>query len=347
MNIRKELFGQFEGQDVNLYTLTNGNGMVVKIMNYGATITDVTIPGENDKAVSIVCGFDNFDSYFGEGYKANAPYFGCTVGRYSAQIKDSKFTLDGQEYQLNANCGANNLHGGTVGFDKKMWDAEEVKTDNAVGVKFSLLSQDMEEGYPGNVNVEVTMLLTRKNEIKIDYNATTDKATPLSLTNHSYWNLSGFKQNVEGFIAQVNTNTRLAGDETGACTGEILDLSGKADDLREGKKIGEVHEELGGFEHFYTFDNPNCDLNQTAEFTDPESGRKLEIYTTEPCMLLYTAKYMSDDLKRENGDQYGKYSAFACETHRYPNGPNIENSPMSITTPDKAFKSTTVFKLTF
>lgn len=340
-------FGKHNNQEVTQFVLENDNGMVVKILDLGATISSITIPGKGNKPTSIACGFDTLDGYFSEEYKANSPYFGCTVGRYCSQIKDAKFNLDGTTYQLATNCGDNNLHGGTVGFDKRMWEATPIESDGKIGVQFQLKSADMEEGFPGNVEAAVVMLLSNDNEIILNYSATTDKTTPLSMTNHSYWNLSGFKTKVEGFKVQVNTNQLQEMDDTGAGTGKVLDVTGTANDLREGKIIKDVHDAVGGFEHFYVFDNKNEDLIQTAKVEDPESGRSLEVYSTEPCMLFYTAKYMSDELKRNENELYGQYRAFACETHRWQNGPNIDGSPKTFTKPDEVFKSTTIFKLSF
>lgn len=343
MTIKQQKFGAFEGKDITLFTLENANGMSVKIMNYGATITRVTIPGEGGKPLSVACGFDTFEDYFSEAYKTNAPYFGCTVGPYCSQIKDSKFTLNGTEYKLAQNCGANNLHGGTVGFDKKVWAAQAMESENAI--LFSLLSTDMEEGFPGNVEARVRMKLTEDNEIVLDYEATSDKATPFSMTNHSYWNLSGFKETVENSLVKVHANQLMVTDESGAATG-VSDISNTINDLRTGKAIKDVHTALGdGFEHFYIFDNKDEELNPVAEIEDKENNRKLEVCSTEPCMLFYTAKYMSDELQRNENEQYGKYRAFACETHRWQNGPNIPGSPKTILQTNEKFKSTTIFRL--
>ncbi|MBG7630117.1 MAG: galactose mutarotase [Bacteroidetes bacterium] len=338
-------FGTLSGEKIDIYTLKNNNGIEVKITNYGATVTSLIVPNSKGKLENIACGFDTLEGYFGEEYKANSPYFGSTVGRYCSQIKDAKFTLNGKEYQLAANCGDNNLHGGVVGFDKRVWSAEVVENNKEASVKMTLTSKDLEEGYPGNVEVSVQFTLTENNELKIDYSATPDQDTPLALTNHTYFNLNGFSSTVEDHIAQVNTSKRQAMDETGAGTGEIVNVEGKADDLRVGKKIGNVHEAMGeGFEHFYVFDNPNFDLQEVANIKSPASGRSLTVLSTEPCMLLYTGKYTSNEIKRENGEQYGKYKGFCCETHRYQNGPNIENSPKTITKAGEEFKSTTIFK---
>lgn len=334
-------FGNYQGEDIKEFSIKNENGIEVKITNYGATITSILVPNKNGDIENIACGFDTLEGYFGKDYVENSPYFGGTIGRYCSQIKDSKFTLNGEEYNLAKNCGENNLHGGVVGFDKRVWHAE---VDGST-VFMSLYSKHLEEGFPGNVEVSVAFTLTPDNELKIDYSGVPDKDTPLSLTNHTYFNLNAFSSTVEGHNAKVNTNKRHVMDDTGAATGEILNISGQADDLTKGREIGRVHDALGdGFEHFYVFDNADFELQEVAQIKSDDSGRSLTVYSTEPCMLLYTGKYTSNALKRENGEQYGKYRGFCCETHRYQNGPNIENSPKSITKAGDEFKSTTIFK---
>jgi len=347
MKIEKIPFGEAQGQEVSQYILSNDR-MVVKMMTYGATINSIEVTDDKGDLVSIACGFDKLEDYFSEEYLANSPYFGCTVGRYCSQIKDATFELGGSSYQLSDNCGPNNLHGGTRGFDKRIWDAEPYEADNAVGVTFTLLSKDMEEGFPGNVEARVRMQLTNDNEIVLDYYATTDKSTPLSMTNHTYFNLSGFKKSVENFIVKVNSKDLLELDETGATTGVINDVSRTAEDLRSGLKVRKGHEELGdGFEHFYVFENADFKLQPLAEISDKDSGRSLEVISSEPCMLFYTGKYTSDDLQRNDSERYGKYRGFCCETHRWPNGPNIKNSPGSYCSPEHPFKSKTIFKIKF
>ena len=338
MKISKVKFGEYQSKDIDLYTIENEQGLQVKVMEYGATITSIKLPNGKE----IACGFDTFENYFSEAYKGNAPYFGSTVGRYCSQIKDAKFSIDGQMYNISKNAGENNLHGGVVGFDKKVWKAEQL--ENAL--KFSLLSPDGDEGFPGNVNASVTIELTDDNEIKLSYEADTDKATPLSMTNHTYFNLSGFKTTVEPFVAKVNTNKMMAMDETGAATGEILDVTGTSNDFQNEKTIEEANTPAGGLENFYIFDNA-FELAERAVIADKESGCQLQVFSTEPCMLLYTGKYTSDDLKREDGLQYGKYRGFCCETHRWQNGPNIPMSPRSVTQPGEKFTSQTIFKLSF
>ncbi|MRT92025.1 aldose epimerase family protein [Ancylomarina sp. 16SWW S1-10-2] len=349
MKTQKSHFGDYQESKIDLFALENDNGMLVKIMNYGATITSITVPGSNgSERTELVCGFESFDSYFAKEYVINSPYFGSTVGRYCSQIKKAKFSLEGKEYQLATNAGENNLHGGNVGFDKKVWQAKSINSDNAVGVEMSLESPDMEEGFPGNVVASVTFQLTNKNEIIISYKATTDKITPLSLTNHTYFNLSGFKNDITNHKVSVLTGKRLETDETGAATGLVLNLDHAEDDLRGGKIVSEVQKAMGkGFEHFFIFEDAKFELQKVAEIIEPKSGRKLEVETTEPCMLFYTGTYTSDELKRETGDQFGKYRGFCCETHRYQNGPNIQGSPKTFTKPNETFESQTIYRLTF
>ncbi|CAZ98792.1 aldose epimerase family protein [Zobellia galactanivorans] len=337
-------FGVLSGENIYRYTLENDNGLSVKISNYGATITSILLPQKTGKTDEIVCGFDTFESYFSEAYQANAPYFGGTVGRYCSQIKDARFSLNGKEYQLARIVGDNNLHGGKIGFDKKIWKVKAFSPEVA-SVQMELESKHLEEGFPGNVTVQVTFTLTNDNELKIRYGAITDQDTPFTITNHTYFNLSGFAENVEGHTVMVDADTKQLWDETGAATGENVSVAGKVDDLRSPKTIKEVHEAMGdGFEHFYLFEDKGFELGKVAEISEPKSGRTMEVFTTEPGMLLYTGKYTSDELKRESGLQYGKYRGFCCETHRYPNGPNISDAPKTILKVGEDYDSTTIFK---
>lgn len=336
-------FGQLDNTPIKLFTLQNDNKLTVKITNYGATITSITLPDASGKIEEIVCGFDTLDSYFSDAYQANAPYFGGTVGRYCSQIKDAKFKLNGETYQLAKIVGDNNLHGGKLGFDKRIWTVKNY--DEAIPtLTLSLKSEHLEEGFPGNVDIAVTFSLTNDNELKIHYHATTDADTPFTMTNHTYFNLTGFKDSVEGHFVQVNADTKQVWDNTGAATGENSAVVDQPDDLREPKQIGEVHQAMeDGFEHFYLFPDKGFRMEEVADFKEPNSGRTLKVATTEPGMLLYTGKYTADNLQRENGLQYGKYRGFCCETHRYPNGPNLKNAPKSILRQGEKYDSTTIF----
>ena len=347
-NLNTTKFGVYKNQDIDLFTLENKNGIVLKITNYGATITSLQVPDSKGNLADIVCGFDTLEGYFSKDYLENAPYFGSTVGRYTSQIKDSKFTLDGTDYALAKNCGENNLHGGAEAFDKKVWKATPMHLATGAGIEMSLLSPHLEEGYPGNVTLTVSFVLHDNNALEISYKATTDQDTPLSLTNHSYFNLSNFEQSIESHKVNIAAANKLELDATGAATGTVLNLEGAADDLRTAKQIGAVHQDMNdGFEHYYIFDKNNFELEDVASFSCDASGRSLVVATSEPGMLFYTGKYTSDALSRESGDAFGKFKGFCCETHRYPNGPNIQGSPKSILKKDEVFESTTVFKFSW
>lgn len=337
-------FGELGDRGVKLYSLQNSQGMAVKITDYGATITSIVLPDKNGETTEIACGFDTLESYFSEAYQANAPYFGGTIGRYCSQIKGARFRLKDQEYRLAKIVGENNLHGGHVGFDKKIWSVLPYDEQKAQ-LQMTLESNHLEEGFPGNVSVTVLFSLTDDNEIRIDYKAITDADTPFTMTNHTYFNLSGFTENVEGHRVRILSDTKQVWDETGAATGSLASVIGAPDDLREPKSIGTVHRAMDdGFEHYYIFREKKFDLDTVAEIEEPTSGRSLEILTTEPGMLFYTGKYTADTLRRESGLQYGRFRGFCCETHRYPNGPNIPDSPRSILKKGETYESTTIFK---
>ncbi|WP_084812383.1 aldose epimerase family protein [Flammeovirga pacifica] len=342
--IKQQLFGVHEGNEVHQYQLENKNGMNVKIMTLGATITSLKVPNNKGGLTQVACGFDQLEGYFSDAYKANAPYFGCTVGRFASRIKDGKFAVDGVEYTLATNDGSNHLHGGIKGLDKQLWSCvNELSSEVADSVTFQRKSADMEEGFPGNVTIEVTFTLSQENNLEISYHATTDKTTPISLTNHTYFNLSGFKETVGGHTAKILADKFLKADPTNVPVGEIEEVGGTILDLKGGKKLADVFDVLEtGCEHYFLFDEKDT-LRNVASFANEATGISLEIATTEPGMLFYTGYFTSDELKRENGDQFGRYKAFCCETHRYPNGPNIEGAPKSLTTPQEPYTSTTVY----
>lgn len=341
-------FGVFESQSVEQYVLSNDNGMTVKVASYGATITSISVPNKDGGVKEIAAGFDTLEGYFSEDYRANAPYFGCTVGRFASRIKDGKFSINGEAYTLACNDGSNHLHGGLKGLDKRVWTLKKAwQSEHKSGIALSIQSPDMEEGFPGNITVTVYITLSNENEIVFEYEAETDKTTPLSFTNHTYFNLSGFKNTIENHKARIIADSFLAPDETNVPVGEIAEVKGTVADLNEGKVLKEAFSELEtGFEHYYAFDK-KTELRKVAEFSDTDSGTTLEVATTEPGALFYTGYFTSDKLKRENGDQFGRYRALCFETHKYPNGPNIEGAPDALTHPDEAFKSTTIYRLSW
>ncbi|MCK4854456.1 MAG: galactose mutarotase [Bacteroidales bacterium] len=344
MKSEKISFGSYQNKEIIQYILENDNGMVVKIINYGATITSVSIPSGDNSRVDLVCGFDTLEGYFSEEYKANAPYFGCTVGRYAGRIKDGRFEVDGREYKLVQNDGTNHLHGGSTGFDKKVWEGDLFDHENGTGVKMQYESSHLEEGYPGNLQVIVRFLLTPYNEIKIGYEATTDHTTPLSLTNHTYFNLNGFSSDILNHITRIQASRFQKPDPTNVPVGEEQEVEGTPADLRQAVELAGIFtKQPKGFEHYYIFDKEAGTYGSVAEFSDPASGRSLKVSTDEPGMLFYTGFYTSDSLERESGDNYGRFRAFCCETGRYHNGPNIP-SPGSFLNPGETFETATVFK---
>lgn len=349
MNLSSTPFGEFEDQPVELYTLENDNGMAVKITTYGGTVTSIVVPDKDGIREDVVCGFDTLDGYFSDEYKTNSPYFGCLVGRYAARIKDGKFTVDGTEYQVATNDGPNHLHGGIQGFDKQVWSVADTKTsDDSVSLVLSLTSPDGQESFPGTLETVVTYELNNQNELRINYNAKTDKTTPVSLTNHTYFNLNAFRDKILDHTLQLNSERYLLPDETNVPVGEEAQVSGTACDFNEPRRIGDAFGELPmGFEHYYAFSNETGELAKVAEVTEPTSGRRLEVLTTEPGTLLYTGRYTSDDLKRESGAQFGQFRAFCIETSKYPNGPNIPGGESSVLTPDQDYNDTTVYRLSW
>lgn len=342
MSLEKTNFGSLQGSDVTLYKLTNQSGVEVHLIDYGVTITSILIPNADGTKDNIVCGFNTLEGYFAPEYMANAPFFGCTVGRYCSTIKDAKYG----DVKLSVNCAEHNLHGGTVGFDKQIWTLKESSEQS---VTFVLHSPDGDQGFPGAVDAEVTIALGDDNALSFKYGATTTKLTPLSMTNHTYYNLSGFRESVEGHSVQINSTTLIPLNSEGRFTSVQRSVAGEADDLRDSKVIGDVHMAMGdGFEHYYLFsDDLSATPVKVAQLDYTPLGRSMEIFTTEQGMLFYTGKFTSDELSRESGEQFGKFRACCFESHRIPNGVNIEGAPNVMLSPDESFCSETIIKLKF
>lgn len=345
MSITKSPFGKTkDGTEVSLFTCTNKNGLVMKVMTYGATVVSMETPDKSGKLADIQLGFPTL-----EGYLQRHPYFGSTVGRYGNRIAKGKFKIDGKEYTLATNNGPNHLHGGLKGFDAVVWNAEEVKTADSVGVKFTYKSKDGEEGYPGNLNVTVVYSLTNNNEMKIDYTATTDKATVVNLTNHCYWNLGG-----AGSGDILKTQLTLTADkylpiDAGAIpTGEPAPVKGTAMDFTSphaiGERIGELKKEphqTKGYDHCYVLRGQDGKLALAARAKDPASGRVMEISTTEPGIQLYCGNFLDGS---PGGNGYKQHDAFCLETQHLPDSPNQSKFPSTLLKPGGTYRSTTVHK---
>lgn len=343
MQIKTESFGTTpDGQQVQLYTLTNHNGLTVKVTNYGAIVTSVSTPDREGEMGDVVLGFNDVS-----GYIPNEPHFGGIVGRFANRIAQGKFTLDGQEYTLATNNGANHLHGGNIGFDRVVWQAEEVPGQNAI--RLSYLSKDGEEGYPGNLKATVVYTLTDDNGLKIDYSATTDKATPVNLTNHSYFNLSaGQVQNINDHVIQINADKYTPIDETLIPTGELASVEGTPLDLTEPQPMGKFLNEIqgGGYDHNFVLRGGQAGMTKAAEVYEPTSGRVLEVYTTQPGLQFYTGNFLDGTLTGKNGKKYTKHYGFCLETQHFPDSPNQENFPSAIVRPGEKYQQSTVYKFT-
>jgi aldose 1-epimerase len=344
MPITKTTFGSLLGQEIELYTLENAHGMRVKVTPYGATVTSISVPAANGRA-ELAAGFDSLDGYFSEAYLNNAPYFGCTVGRYASRIKDGKFSIDGKDYQVDVNDGSNHLHGGIGAFDKRVWNVDHA---DGQSLKLSLHSKDGDGGYPGNLDVSIVYTLNDDNELVMEYQGVTDQATPLSMTNHTYFNLSGFTETIHNHQAQVQADAFLQPDATNVPVGEEQTVGGHFTDLRQAARLGDrLDETETGFETYYRFDGPAKSPRQVASFTHAASGRELQVLTTEPGALFYTGYFTSDELSRSNGDKYGRYRSFCFEASRYPNGPNLEGITDAVLQPNEFYSSQTVYKINF
>ncbi len=340
MDVKKEPFGQLqEGTAVEIYTLANGKGITARLMTYGATLVSLKVPDRSGNAGDIVLGYDALDAYV-----ENSPYFGSIVGRYGNRIAKGKFTLDGTTYTLAANNGENHLHGGFKGYDKVVWKAEEVRRDGEVGVRFSYLSPDGEEGYPGNLTVAVTYMLTDKNELKLEYEAATDKATPVNLTHHSYFNLAG-GGDLLGHELMINADAYTPVDAGLIPTGEIRPVEGTPFDFTTPHSIGErIGQVEGGYDHNFVLRGGGGKLELAARVVEPKTGRTMEIRTTEPGIQFYSGNFLDGTIAGKGGAVYQKYAGFCLETQHFPDSPNKPGFPSTILRPGEVYRSLTVHR---
>ncbi|MEY4273245.1 MAG: Aldose 1-epimerase [Bacteroidota bacterium] len=338
-------FGQTPNNEaVTLYTLKNSKGMEVQIMNYGAIITKIMVPDKNKVIEDVVLGFDSVADYI-----KDSPYFGAVVGRYGNRIAAGTFSLDGKNYSLAAQNNGQHLHGGLKGFDKKVWKTLSQKPGS---LTLSYLSKDGEEGFPGNLEVQVTYTLTEDNAIAMDYTAKTDQATVLNICNHSYFNLTGnVKRDVLDHTIQLNAPFFIPVDKVLIPTGEVKSVKGGPFDFTSPKKIGlEINaadEQIafgGGYDHCYAFDKAPGAYAKIAHVEEPVSGRVMEVFTTEPGVQFYTGNNLDGHLIGKYGAKYNKRTGFCLETQHYPDSPNKPNFPSTVLRPGETYTSKTVYQ---
>ncbi|WP_285423381.1 aldose epimerase family protein [Pseudomonas sp. efr-133-TYG-103a] len=345
-------FGKMpDGTTVEKYTLRNSLGMQATVITYGGTLQSLLVPDKNGKAEDVVLGFDDLD-----GYLKGTSFFGATIGRFGNRLADGKFSLDGKSFQVPQNDKTNALHGGTKGFDKQVWKAEQVKDKGWVGVKLTYVSVDGEMGFPGTLKTEVTYSLNEKNELRIQYHATTDKPTVLNLTNHSYFNLAGAGNgDILDQVAVVHAARYTPVNEKLIPTGELAPVAGTPMDFLKpvafGKRIREDHPQLkfaepteGGYDFNWVLDTKGKVGNLAADVVDPKSGRRLQLFTSEPGVQLYTGNFLDGTVKGKGGKIYPHWGAFTLETQHYPDAPNQPAFPSTRLDPGKSYNQTTVFK---
>jgi aldose 1-epimerase len=347
-SIMKENFGTMpDGKKADLYTLTNSNGLIAKITNYGCIVTELHVPDRNGKIDDVVLGYDSLDDYIKE-----TPYFGAVVGRYGNRIAKGKFTLNGQEYTLAVNNDKNHLHGGIVGFDKVLWHAEAMHSDDGPALKLSYISPDGEEGYPGNLSCTVIYTLTNNDELMISYEARTDKATPINLTQHSYFNLEGHNAgDILDHEIMINADHFTPVDSTLIPTGELKPVKDTPMDFKTstaiGARIDQDDQQLefgGGYDHNWVLNNKNGDFALACSVYEPKTGRVMDTYTTEPGMQFYAGNFLDGSNVGKNDAVYNHRNGFCLETQHFPDSPNQPDFPSVILEPGKKYQQLTAYR---
>ena len=349
VEISREPFGEIEGRLIDRFTLANRHGLRVEVITYGGIIRAIWAPDRDGQLANVTLGFADLAGYLDH----NDPYFGCIAGRYANRIADGRFTLDGETYQLPTNDGSNHLHGGVRGFDKRVWDAEEIREDGAAGVRLARVSPDGEEGYPGTLSAAVSYLLDDDNRLRIDYRAESDRPTIINLTNHTYWNLGGEGTgSVEDHVLQLAASRYTPVDTSLTPTGELAPVQDTPFDFTTptaiGTRIREGHPQLligRGYDHNVVLDRAPGDatLIEAATLRDPGSGRALTIWTTEPGIQFYSGGYLDGTLVGASGRTYRQGDGVALETQHFPDSPNQPDFPSTVLRPGEVYTSTTVF----
>ena len=345
-NITRSQFGEIDGSPVDLYRLTNGE-VHLEVITYGGIIRSLETKDKDGNYDDIVHGFDSLSGYLG-----GHPYFGAIIGRYGNRIANGAFEIDGNRYNLAQNNGPNALHGGITGFDKVIWSATELTESNAVGLQLSYTSVDGEEGYPGELLATVIYRLTDDNELSIDYHATTTRPTHCNLTNHSYFNLNGHDAgDILDHMLSIRADRYTPVDATLIPTGELASVSDTPFDFRAftsiGERIDSDHEQIrfgGGYDHNYVLNGSVGQLRRVIIVQSEKSGRKMEVWTTEPGVQLYTGNFLDGSIQGKSGTTYGRRSAFCLETQHFPDSPNQTQFPSTLLLPNETYSSRTVYK---
>ena len=347
--LTKQIFGEINSQPIYKFTLTNNNDMSVVLTNFGATIISINTPDKNGKIADVIGGYDTLESYIeADGYQ------GAIIGRFGNRIREGKFTLDGVEYNMYINNGPNHLHGGKIGYDKRVWQVLSTNDSDEPSIKFFLLSKDGEEGYPGNLSITVTYSLNNEGALSIRYEATTDKKTILNLTNHTYFNLGGYDSGkIYDHILWLDADTYLPTDDTLIPTGELRSVKGTPFDFRLPKKIGRdinLHDNdlviAGGYDHCFNFvDGESKSPKLRAKVTHEESGRIMEMYTNQPCVQFYSGNFLGNEkYPFKNNCCQSKQIAFCLETQHMPDAINHENFTNVVLNPEEKYDYTTIYK---
>jgi aldose 1-epimerase len=340
VKLTSQAYGEFDGQTITEYTLTNAHGMQVGIINYGGALTKIITQAKDSSWGDVLTGYDSLSGFT----QAANPYFGALIGRYANRIAKGTYKVDGIEYHAALNNNGQSLHGGLKGFDKVVWTATPLAGDSSIQLNYE--SKDGEEGYPGNLKVQVVYTLTADNGIKIDYTATTDKTTVINLTNHAYFNLSAGKSlTIKDHVLQINANQYTPVDTVLIPTGESLDVRGTPMDFTQAKRIGDDLDKVaGGYDHNWIL-NKAEGLQEVANVFDPLSGRSLTVFTTEPGLQFYSGNFLDGTLTHtKNGIKYIKHGALTLETQHFPDAPNQVKFPSTLLKPGETYTHSTVYK---
>jgi aldose 1-epimerase len=342
--LRKYCFKHSSGEDIYLFTLRNAKGTEVMITNYGAIITAFRIKQKDGAYNDIVLGFDDIESYSGDAYLKQYPWFGAAIGRTANRIANSAFTIDGKKYQLTSNRGIHHLHGGVTGFDKKVWRVESFIQSPRPALTLELKSPDGDQGYPGNLDVTLQFELSEDDELGYEYFASTDQPTPVNLTHHSYFNLNNGTGTIKDHELMLHASMFLAQDENLMATGQLIAVDQTEHDFREFRTIDSSWNEKEGYDQSFLLDKTDDKLSRGAELRSRESGLELHVYTTDPVVHFYSGLW-TPVVQGKYGAEYGPYSGLCLETHKHPNAINIPHFPNTILRPGEKYYQRTVYKV--